>query len=72
MRLNKSQSSKEELRMTRKDYKLIAGNLAVILQATNSKNSEVVKTLVLDLCKDLKTDNPRFDETKFLMAVGLW
>lgn len=58
--------------MTRKDYKIIAGNLAVILQATNSKDSTIVKTLVLDLCKDLKTDNPRFDESKFLMAVGIW
>ncbi len=57
--------------MTRKDYKIIAGNLAVILQATNSKDSTIVKTLVLDLCKDLKTDNPRFDESKFLMAVGI-
>jgi hypothetical protein len=57
--------------MTRKDYKLIAGNLAVILQASNSKDSEIVRTLVLDFCRDLKEDNSRFDETKFLMALGI-
>lgn len=57
--------------MTRKDYQLIAGNLAVILQASNGKDSAVVRTLVLDFCKDLKADNSRFDESKFLKAVGL-
>ena len=57
--------------MTRKDYKIIASNLAVILQASNAKDSVIVRTLVLDFCKDLKTDNPRFDESKFLMAVGI-
>ena len=71
MRTKEVLSSKEELVMTRKDYQLIAGNLAVILQASNGKDSVVVRTLVLDFCKDLKADNSRFDESKFLKAVGL-
>jgi hypothetical protein len=58
--------------MTRKDYKLIAGNLAVILQATGSRDSAVVRSLVADFCRELKENNPRFDETRFLMAVGIW
>jgi len=57
--------------MTRKDYKLIASNLAVILQASGNKDSIMLRTAVHGLMQDLKEDNPRFDQEKFMEAVGL-
>ena len=57
--------------MTRKDYKLIAGYLAVAYSKTVFRNNayegfELVMDALLDA---LQADNPRFDRDKFETAV---
>lgn len=51
--------------MTKKDYILIANVL------NGHTHSPAVRDFSLDLAKELRRDNPRFDLAKFLSAAGM-
>lgn len=60
--------------MTRKDYRLIASNLAELNTAIGNYRNACSVQLDFDrfiscLCADLKADNPNFDSAKFREAV---
>jgi hypothetical protein len=59
--------------MTRKDYELIAKaiNLAVRGAIALDRPLSELRFLAATLAMDLRRDNPRFDEDKFLKACGL-
>jgi hypothetical protein len=58
----------KELRMTRKDYQLIAS----VLKNFVGDMGDVIDrdAMALELAKALGADNPRFDRDKFLLAAG--
>lgn len=63
--------------MTKKDYVIIAGRLrdreALSGAMTNGELRyypyEVVEMMKTRICHDLKADNPKFDEKKFLSFI---
>ena len=59
--------------MTRRDYALMADRLHdcfrdTILNSNNPDKDEGFKAAIIALSYALKSDNPRFDETKFFEA----
>lgn len=60
--------------MTRKDYELIAK--AIKYQSINGKGREIMPvdwamyTFAKDIAAYLETDNPRFDNPRFMKACG--
>lgn len=66
--------------MTKKDYILIAGQLADAMtfarNADNNKNandesSRIMRITIINLCKVFWLENNRFDYKKFMQACGI-
>jgi len=67
--------------MTRKDYKRLAEELAITLRNlddlivskgdSDSDQRTAFQIAVECMCDAMKRDNPRFDRSKFLEAVGI-
>ena len=67
--------------MTRKDYKRLAEELAITLRNlddlivskgdSDSDQRTAFQIAVECMCDAMKRDNPRFDRSKFLEAVGV-
>jgi hypothetical protein len=76
MGVSKKGNKQKEYPMTRKDFQMIAD----ILKAHTNSDFKVtceddrnflIRNLALDLCVELKKDNPRFDNKRFLEACGV-
>jgi hypothetical protein len=51
--------------MTRKDYYLIADTIRESNQDESDNGLICIYNLLHNLCRELKNDNPRFNESKF-------
>jgi hypothetical protein len=55
--------------MTRKDYELIAKAVASAHDAATSQAEDFgVSLAAVTICRELKAANPRFDQSRFLLA----
>ena len=59
--------------MTRKDYQLLAGAVAVAMQRceVSAFRDDTLRVFVDELSRRLAADNPRFDACKFREACGV-
>jgi hypothetical protein len=56
---------------SRKLYVELAQTIKYQVQYATPEQVETIRTLVVDLCGDLKRDNTAFNRDKFMTACGL-
>lgn len=59
--------------MTKKDYELIARNIAQVRREFRGVEDGVnaIRDVAVFIASDLERDNPRFDRERFLIACGI-
>lgn len=63
-------AKRQEKKMTKKDYELIARSIFVDRGIVEENQKKVVDYVAKGLAEQFKAMNPRFDSIKFLVACG--